>query len=687
MSYRARTSFILGLLAALTGAARAETNERPYSELPYTPSLDVTAMDRSVNPCADLYRFSCGGWQKNNPIPSDQASWSVYGKAYADNQRYLWGLLEQDAAGGDQRNPTQRLIGDYFAACMDSDAIENAGLSPLAGDLQRIDALGSKTGMGRLLAELQLGNGSSGFFFSIGPEQDAKESERVIGGIGAGGIGLPDRDYYVNDDERSREVRQRYRAHIERMFTLYGESPDDAARSAAAVMRIETALARASLTRVEQRDPYNLYHRTTAAELPALAPGIDWQALQEVLQLQTAPWLNVAEPAHLKEVAAIIAREPLADLQRYLRWALLDVRARQLPQAFVSADFDFYQAFLRGVPQQPPRWKTCVALVDQQLGEALGREFVERNFPPEVHERITRMTQQIEHAMRSRIEALDWMSPQTRAAAIAKLQTMRNKIGHPAKWRDYSTLQLRRDDFFGNVRRATEFETRRQLATIGKPLDRDEWFMSPATVNAYYDAQMNDINFPAGVLMPPLFDPRLDDAPNYGNTGATIGHELTHGFDDEGRKFDSAGNLRNWWTKADAERFEHKADCIREQYADYVIVDEVHINSNLTAGEDIADLGGLILAWQAWQQQALENPPQPRDGLTPEQRFFVGFGQWACANARPEDQRVRAITDAHSPPKYRINGVVANMPEFARAFSCSKGDALYRRPKQICEVW
>ena len=681
------SSRAIAAVFSLLGGGLLCAQEAPTNALPYTPSLDVTAMDRTADPCEDLYRYACGSWQRNNPIPSDQARWSVYGKTYVDNQRYLWGLLAEDAKPDGKRTATQQLIGDFFGACMDTGAIEAAGLAPLARDLQQIDRLGNKAGLGALLGGLQARSGSGAFLFGAGAEQDAKESTRIIGAVYAGGLGLPDRDYYVKDDAKTQETRARYLDHVGRMFELIGDAPEAARAQAATVMRIETALAKATLTRTEQRDPYQVYHRTSAAELAKLAPGVDWPAYGAALGLKFDPWINVSQTRNLQEVDAIVARESLADLKSYLRWALLSTHAELLPKPFVDQDFAFFRGYLRGVPEQPPRWKTCVTLVDNYLGEALGREFVDRNFPPEARAQALTMTRQIQDAMRVRIGRLDWMSPETKRQALEKLARMRNKVGYPDKWRDYSAVQVTRNDHYGNVERAAGFEVRRQMAKIGQPLDRDEWFMTPATVNAYYNASMNDINFPAGVLMPPLYDLKLDDAPNYGDTGGTIGHELTHGFDDEGRNFDGDGNLRDWWTKQDAKRFERRAQCVRDQYSSYVVVDDVHINGKLTSGEDIADLGGMLIAWMAWQEQTRGQALEQRDGLTPEQRFFVGFAQWACSNERPEDMRVRAVTDPHSPAKYRINGVVENMPEFAKAFACRKGAALNKPDAKRCKVW
>ncbi|HEY4997890.1 MAG TPA: M13 family metallopeptidase, partial [Usitatibacter sp.] len=476
----------------------------------------------------------------------------------------------------------------------------------------------------------------------------------------AGGLGLPDRDYYLKEDDRSKEIRAKYVAHVERMFGLLGDAPDSARRSAAAVMAIETELARASLDKVDRRDPYKLFHKVDAAGLQALTPDFDWAAYLKALGLARANTFNVTEPAFFEAMAAQVEARSLGEIQAYLRWHVAHASAPALSSAFVNENFGFFSTTLRGVSQLRPRWKRCVALVDSQLGEALGQEFVRRAFSPALKAKSLRMTRQIEEAMGKDIRSLDWMDAATRTRALEKLHTLVNKIGYPDRWRDYSSVAVKRGDFFGNVERAQRFESRRDLAKIGRPLDRGEWGMTPPTVNAYYNAQMNDINFPAGVLQPPLYDPKMDDAPNYGNTGGTIGHELTHGFDDEGRKFDARGNLKDWWTPKDAAAFEERAQCIVDQYAQYTVVDDVKINSKLTLGEDIADLGGLILAWMAWKDETAGQALAPRDGLTPGQRFFIGYSQWACENDRPENQRVKALTDPHSPAKYRVNGLMVN---------------------------
>jgi len=685
-------ALVLLLAAASTTDADEVITPNPVTEqattaLPYTPSLDPESMDRTADPCEDLYQYSCGGWIRNNPIPADQSSWSTYGKTYVDNQRYLWGILQELSLPNAGRTPIQAQLGDYFAACMNETAIDQAGFTPLQSELTAIDQLQDRSGIGALLGELISSSDTQNYFLAIGSEQDAEDATKTIGAVFAGGLGLPDRDYYLEDTEDRKSIMQAYREHLAAMFRLLGQDTKAAEKSAATVIRIESALAKASLTLVERRDPYNIYHPMSLAELEKMAPALDWAALFGRTGLKTEPWLNVTQPLFVLEVQSAIERESLDDLKTYLRWGLLNTRAEMVSKPFRDQNFAFYSKRLRGVTEQRPRWRTCVSLVDRQLGEALGREFVERNFPPQVRDDVKRMTLQIQQAMAERIDSLGWMSPETRAQAHEKLLKMRGKIGYPDQWRDYSSIEIRPDDFYGNVSRATWFDLQRQLGKIGQPLDRGEWFMTPATVNAYYNPSMNDINFPAGVLMPPLYDPKLDDAPNYGNTGGTIGHELVHGFDDEGRQFDGDGNLRDWWTAADAEAFEAGADCIRKQYGSYRVIDEILINADLTSGEDIGDLGGLILAWDAWKKETAGQDLQPIDGLTPDQRFFVGFAQWACADERPESLRLHAATDPHSPPKYRINGVVVNMPEFAKAFNCPADAALVKPEAEICKIW
>jgi endothelin-converting enzyme/putative endopeptidase len=671
------------LLSASFACVGAE--ETPLTSFPYTPGLDVSAMDKSADPCVDFYQYTCGGWVKDNPIPADQASWSVSGKLSHDNQRYLWGILDSLARQTEGRTATQQKIGDYFAACMDEEAVERLGARPLEPLVARVQAMKSKRDLAEVLGELHLVTGDSGLFFGFGSNQDFADSSQVIAFAGAGGLGLPDRDYYLKDDAKLKDIRAKYREHVVRVLELNGDKPEAARRNAAKVMRIETALAKASLTQVDKRDPYKLFHKVDRKGLRAAAPAFAWDAYLKTVGLADLDRFNVTEPAFYKELDRQLRASSLEDIKTYLRWHLTRASAPFLSSAYVNESFNFYGKTLRGVEQLRPRWRRCVGWVDNQLGEALGQEFVSRAFGPELKANTLRMAKQIEQAMREDIEQLAWMTPATKQKAQEKLHTLVNKIGYPDKWRDYSTVAVKRGDFFGNVERAQVFESRRDLAKIGKPVDRDEWFMTPPTVNAYYNPQTNDINFAAGILQPPLYDPKMDDAPNYGNTGSTIGHELTHAFDDEGRQFDAQGNLKDWWTADDAKAFNDRAQCIVDQYAQYTIVDDIKINSKLTLGEDVADLGGLMLAWVAWKAETAGKALESREGFTPEQRFFIGFGQWDCENQRPENLRVKALTDPHSPGRYRINGLVVNMPEFEKAFSCKPGQPMVRENR--CRVW
>lgn len=661
------------------------SQDHPLASLPYTPSLDTAFLDRSVSPCADFYKFACGNWIKLNPIPADQPRWDVYAKLHTDNLRYLWGILEEAAKPSPARSPNQQKIGDYFNSCMEEGAVEKAGSAPLRSELNAIAALQKVKDLPPLLARLHLISSEGGALFSFSASQDFADSNQEIGFAAASGLGLPDRDYYVKTDAKSQETRAKYLEHVARTFQLLGDNPAQAKTEAQTVMQIETALAQASLTRVEKRDPYKLFHKLSDTELEKLTPSFLWPVYWGALGIPVQGVVNVTEPKFFQEVEHLLETRSMDDWKTYLRWHLAREKSPFLSSAFVREHFDFYSKYLRGVQELPPRWKRCVQYVDRDLGEALGQVFVAKTFTPETKARTLAMTKEIEKAMQTDLQQLTWMGPETKKQALAKLETIVNKIGYPDKWRNYSSVDIERGDFLGDVNRSIVFESKRELAKIGKPVDRAEWGMTPPTVNAYYDPQMNDINFPAGVLQPPLFDPKLDDAPNYGNTGSTIGHELTHGFDDEGRQFDAHGNLKDWWQTKDAHQFEQRAACVVNQYGQYTVVDDIKLNSKLTEGEDVADLGGTILSYMAWRDAIRGKNLKPIDGFTPDQRFFIGLAQWACGDERPESKRVNAITNPHSPLEDRINGVVSNMPEFQKAFSCKAGQPMVRA--QACRVW
>ena len=671
----------LGMTTAACGQA---ATAQPLLEMPYSPSLDLTSLDRTVDPCADFYKFACGGWQKNNPIPADQAGWSVYAKLADENMQFLWGILQADAKPSLARTPVQQKIGDSFSACMDTAAIDTQGDKPIRPMLAAIAALPDRAALIAYIATLQRQTIGS-YFFRSGPAQDPSDSNQVLANVSAGGLGLPDRDYYLKTDQRSVDIRAKYVEYVTHLLALTGEPATQAAADAQAILHVETELASASLSRVEMRDPYKTFHKMTVAQLNALAPSIAWPVYFKTEGARSLSTLNVAQPAFLKALNVELTTEPVDVLKAYMRFHLVTAAAPALASPFEKAQFDFYNGYLRGTKQMPPRWKSCVRQVDRSLGEALGQEFVRRTFTAETKQKTQLMTDQIEQQMQFEIEHLDWMTDATKQEALRKLHAIRNKIGYPEHWRDYSTLTIDPHDYFGNTERAARFEDARQWAKIGEPTDRNEWGMTPPTVNAYYNPQMNDINFPAGVLQPPLYDPKLEDAPNYGNTGATIGHELTHGFDDEGRQFDGAGNLKDWWTTQDAKNFDDRIDCVREQYAGYTVVDDIHINSKLTSGEDVADIGGTLLAYLAWKEATAGKDLHPIDGFTPDQRFFIGMGQWACENSRPENLRVQALTDPHSPGAARINGVVSDLPQFAHAFGCKVGQPMVRT--NACKVW
>jgi putative endopeptidase len=649
--------------------------------------FDPSLIDTTVDPCNNFYRYACNGWFKRNPLPPDQISYGRFTELYELNRLHLRQILEQASIVLPSRTANEQKIGDEYASCMDTTAIDEAGIAPLQPELDRITAIRSVSELPALLGHLQTIGVNA--FFAMGSSQDFADANSVISFYTAAGIGLPERDYYTRTDPKSVEQRGQYLDHVARMLVLAGEPETKARKDADTVLAIETRLAKASLTVTEQRDPENLNHPSDVAAFGKELTHFSIPAFTLAAHAPASGKMNDAEPKFFAEFNQILADTPLDQIKTYLRWHLIHSFAgTSMPNSFDEENWHFYAHILNGAEKQQERWKRCTTRVDQEMGEALGQAYVAKYFPPEAKQRALEMTLAIEQAMDKDIDALDWMSTATKAQAKKKLHSVMNKIGYPDKWRDYSKLDIVRGDALGNEERAREFDFARDIAKIGKPVDKSEWMMSPPTVNAYYDAQQNNVNFPAGYFQPPFFSDREDDAANFGDMGSTIGHELTHGFDDQGRQFDKDGNLKNWWTKEDEQRFNDRAACEIKQYDAIEAVPGVHLNGKLTLGENLADLGGLWLAWLAWLERAQTthlDMAAKTDGYTPDQRFWIAYAQQWCTQTRPEQLRTQAETDPHAPDEYRTNTVLSDLPEFAKSFSCKKSDKMVAATP--CRVW
>jgi putative endopeptidase len=684
--------FLAALVIPAVSYAQTDAKGKPdASGEKRLKALDPTLIDTAVDPCVNFYQYSCGNWLKQNPIPSDRSSYGRDTELMDQNQLVLKAILEKAASGGAARAPNEQKIGDYYSTCMDTDAIDQAGLAPLKPTLARIDALTSKEELPALTAFLEMQGISS--FFGFGSDQDFKDATQQIAVLDQMRLGLPEKGFYSRPDARSTKLRDQYRQHVVRTFELIGESHEQAVKDAATVLRLETTMAAASLSNVDRRDPEKLYHKMQLAQFDASTPNFAFARFLHAVDAPEVESLNVATPGYFAALNQLLGSTALADLKTYLRWSVVrHFPSTALPHNLDEESFAFYGKILSGQPEQQPRWKRCVRSVDGALGEALGQVYVAQRFSPEDKARTLELTQDIEAAMDRDIDQLTWMSPETKVRAKEKLHGVANKIGYPDKWRDYSSLDVKPGDALGNAERAAAFEEKRDTAKIGKPVDHGEWGMSPPTVNAYYNPQMNDINFPAGILQPPYFDPSQNDAVNYGDAGGVIGHELTHGFDDEGRQFDANGNLENWWTPADGKQFTERASCVVKEYNGFVAVDDLHVNGELTLGENLADLGGLKLAFLAYLDRAqktgvdlTQKGSAEYGNLTPEQQFFVAYGQGWCQNNRTEDLRLRVQTDPHSPEEFRVNGVVVNLPQFQKAFACKTGQPM--APANRCAIW
>ncbi len=669
---------------AQTATAGTASSEKTYELL---PGLDKHLIDTTADPCVDFFQYACGNFTKLYPIPNDRSAFGTGAMIVEYTQHVLHTMLEKAAAGGAGRSPNEQKIGDTYAACMDVDAIKQKGLKPLQPELDRIAALKSKDELPELLAYYQLIGVNA--LLGFGEQQDFKDARKQIAAIDQGGLGLPERDYYFRTGEAPEKTRAQYVQHITNMLRLTGEPEAKAAGDAQAIMQLETALAKVSMDITSQRDPNKVYHLMPVSDLANLIPGVAWSRFLTASGAPPVSEINVTNPDFFKGLNSLLASIDLETIKTYLRWQLVNsTPGYVLPKAFDYEHFDFYGRKLRGQPEQRARWKRCVQAVDAGLGEAVGQVYVTREFPPANKQATLQMVKDIEAAMDHDIDTLDWMSPATKVRAKEKLQAVADKIGYPDHWRDYASLTIARDDAFGNALRATEFENRRQLAKIGKPVDRGEWLITPPTVDAYYNPSMNDINFPAGILQPPFYDSHAADASNYGHIGVVVGHELTHGFDDEGRQFDANGNLADWWTPEDGKKFDEKADCEVKEYGNFVPVDDVKVNGKLTLGENTADNGGLRLAYIAFLADAKRKNidlTKKQDGYTPIQRFFLGHGQSWCGSTRPEQLRLQVQTDPHSPRQFRVNGVVQNMQEFGEAFGCKTGQPMM--PLNACRVW
>ena len=696
-----RNFFVGSFALALCGFAGAQTVAPDTAAGPSVPPkkpvmFDLTSIDKTADPCTDFYQYACGNWMKKNPIPATESRWGSFNALGERNQYLLY--LDLKSAAEAPKTPLETKYGNYYAACMNTSLVEDLGTKPIEAQLAAIAAFADKKQLGQLNAMLENKFGG-GAFIGVGVTQDQKDSSKQILATGQGGLSLPDREYYLSDDARNATIREQYVAHVTKMFQLLGDTSDKAAAEAADVMRIETALAKGSMSRVELRDPANRYHIMTIAEVQALVPDFDWSAYLAGVGVPATPvakTLNVSSPGYVKTVSAEIEAEPVTALQSYMRWHVLHDHAPYLSQKFADESFNFFNKTLSGQMEQQERWKRCTRLTDVALGEAVGQDWVKQNFSPDAKANMEKLVDALKKALGDDIKTLPWMSDATKKEAEAKLAAFRDKIGYPANWRDYSALAVKRNDLVGNLDRNEIFERDRNLKKLGQPVDETEWGMTPPTVNAYYSPSNNDINFPAGILQPPFYDFSKDPAVNFGGIGVVIGHEMTHGFDDQGSKFgptgsvkyNADGTLASWFTPEDQAKFNERTTCVADEYSGFSVAEGQNLNGKLTLGENTADNGGIRIAFQALQSVMAAqhlSPTEMKDGYTPAQRFFISFGQVWCENKTEQASRVGAKTDPHSTGHWRTDGTVQNFDEFGKAFGCKVGQPMM--PEKSCRVW
>ncbi len=674
------------LLAQTGASSAASASAAPVTHYVPAPAFDLSAIDKAADPCTDFYKYACGNFAASHPIPSDQPEVDQFYLLYNVNTQNLNGILTKFSDPANQKNPNEQKIGDYYAACMNTDLINQKGLSSVQPLFDQIDKA-SKHGIAYLAGELQ--RSGVDVFFGFGEMQDFKDSTKQIAAADQAGLGLPERDYYTRTGEKDVQLRQQYVDHVAKMLTLAGETPEQAATDAKNILAFETELAKASLTVTDQRNPQNIYHPTTLTDFEKNSlNGSPFAGFLEAIHSPQISSLNDASPNFFPAMVKAVSDADMQTLRAYMKYHTMTAFASDLPSNIDDENFNFNSRILNGQPQQRPRWKRCSTGVDRALGEALGQAYVAEYFAGDSKAKTLQMVHDIEAAMDKDLDTLEWMSPETKTKAKAKLHAIADKIGYPDHWRDYSKLEISRTDALGNLQRANAFENDRELNKIGTPVDKLEWGMSPPTVNAYYNDSMNDINFPAGILQPAFYDPKADLATNYGHMGAVIGHELTHGFDDQGSQFDASGNLSDWWTADDKKNFQARTGCLVNEYGSFVAVDDVHVNGKLTLGENTADNGGLVLAYMAYLERAKKDGidiNKKVDGFTGPQRFYIAFGQNWCENSRPEVVRTQVQTDPHSPDHFRANGAIVNQPNFGAAFGCKEGQPM--TPAKNCRVW